>query len=116
MKTQVKFFQLIIALAISALLSFGFYSMDIDENKLLIALGGFLFFSATLTCVMGIKFETAGVSVNVRVLSAIFFVVGLLSHFVFSFFSSSIPLYVIVNGILILVYALIVNSLIKAAI
>ena len=115
MNTQIKFFQLIIAIAISALISFGFYSMDIEENKLLITIGGFVFFAVTLACTIGIRFETAGVSTNVRVLSSIFFVVGLLSHVVFSFFSSSIPLYVIVNGILILIYALIVNSLIKAA-
>ena len=115
MKTQVKFFQLIIAIALSALISFGFYSMDIESNKLLIAIGGFVFFAITLACTIGIQFETAGVSTNVRVLSSIFFVVGLVSHIVFSFFSSSVPLYVIVNGIVILVYALIVNGLIKAA-
>jgi hypothetical protein len=115
MKTQVKFFQLIIAIAMSALISFGFYSMDIESNKLLIAIGGFVFFAITLACTIGIQFETAGVSTNVRVLSSIFFVVGLVSHVVFSFFSSSVPLYVIVNGIVLLVYALIVNGLIKAA-
>ena len=115
MKTQVKFFQLIIAIAMSVLISFGFYSMDIESNKLLIAIGGFVFFAITLACTIGIQFETAGVSTNVRVLSAIFFVVGLVSHVVFSFFSSSVPLYVIVNGIVLLVYALIVNGLIKAA-
>ena len=115
MKTKVKFFQLVIAIALSALISFGFYSMDIESNKLLIAIGGFLFFAITLACTIGIQFETAGVSTNVRVLSSIFFVVGLVSHVVFSFFSSSVPLYVIVNGIVILVYALIVNGLIKAA-
>ncbi len=115
MKTQVKFFQLIIAIALSALMSFGFYSMDIESNKLLISIGGFVFFAITLACTIGIQFETAGVSTNVRVLSSIFFVVGLVSPIVFSFFSSSVPLYVLVNGIVILVYALIVNGLIKAA-
>jgi hypothetical protein len=65
MKTQVKFFQLIIAIAISALISFGFYSMDIEENKLLITIGGFVFFAVTLACTIGIRFETAGVSTNV---------------------------------------------------
>ena len=89
--------------------------MDIESNKLLIAIGGFVFFAITLACTIGIQYETAGVSTNVRVLSSIFFVVGLVSHIVFSFFSSSVPLYVIVNGIVILVYALIVNGLIKAA-
>lgn len=115
MKTQVKFFQLIVAIALSALISFGFYSMDIESNKLLITIGGFVFFAITLGCTIGIRFETAGVSTNVRVLSSIFFVIVLVSHFVFSVFSSSVPLYVIVNGIVILVYALIVNGLTKAA-
>lgn len=50
-----------------------------------------------------------------RVLSSIFFVVGFVSHFVFSFFGSSVPLYVIVNGVVILVHALILNGLIIAA-
>jgi hypothetical protein len=111
---KVNFIKSIIAIAVSALIAYGFYSFHDSENKLLLSVGSFMFVAITLLLTIGISFDLPRTSTNVRTVSAIFFLVALASNIIFSFVSFSVPLYIILNGILILIYTLITYSITKA--
>lgn len=104
----------IIAIAISLLISYGFYSYNHSGQNILLSIGGFVFLASTLILATGTNFELPRTTTNVRVVSGIFFVVGLISNLIFTFVSFAVPLYVITNGTLMLVFILIVNSINKA--
>lgn len=111
---KVNFVKSVIAIAISGLIAYGFYAFHNGENKLLLSLGCFLFTATTLLLTIGINFEFPRTTTMVRTVSGIFFVVALLSNFIFSFTDFSVPFYVIVNGILALIYVLIAYTISKA--
>lgn len=53
------------------------------------------------------------VGVSIRLLSVVFGVLGLLMNVVFAFFEYNMPLFVICNGVLLVLYLLMVQSLYK---
>lgn len=111
---KVNFIKSVIALAISGLIAYGFYSFHNSENKLLLCLGAFLFTAVTTLMSIGISFGLPRTTTMVRTVSGIFFVVALLSSLIFSFTDFSKQLYIIVNGILFLIYVLVSYSISKA--
>jgi hypothetical protein len=111
---KINFIKSIIALSTSGLIAYGFYSFHNSDNKVLLCAGSFVFILLTLLFTIGISFDLPRTSTMVRTVSAIFFVVALTSNITFSFVSFSVPLYVITNGLLILLYTLISYSIAKA--
>jgi hypothetical protein len=111
---KVNFIKSVIALAISGLIAYGFYSFHNSENKMLLIFGTFLFTAITTLLAIGISFELPRTTVMVRTVSGIFFAVALLSNLIFSFTDFSKPLYIIVNGVLFLIYVLVSYSISKA--
>jgi hypothetical protein len=103
-----------IAIGVCGLIAFGFYRFHDGENKSLLSLGSFLFSVVTLLWTIGINFEFPKTTTMIRTVSGIFFFVALLSNFLFSFSDFSAPLYVIVNGVIMLIYVLIVYTISKA--
>jgi len=108
---KVNFVQTTIAIAISGLISFGFYNFHSSENQLFLSIGSFIFLSITFALSIGINFELSRTTTNIRVVSGIFFTITLISNLIFSFFSFTKPSYLITNGILLLIYVLIVDSI-----
>jgi hypothetical protein len=111
---KVNFIQTIIAVAISILIAYGFYSFHNGESKLILSVGSLLFLSATLIMAIGISFKQSRTTTNIRVVSGIFFFVGVVSNLIFSFFHFVVPSYIIVNGILLLTFGLIAYSIFRA--
>lgn len=111
---KINFVQTIIAIAVSSLIAYGFYSFCGNKNKALLTMGSFIFLATTLVITIGVNFEKSRTTSNVRVVSGIFFAIALMSNLVFSFFTFSTPSYVITNGILLLIYMLIAYSINKA--
>tara|TARA_B110000908_G_C10037430_1_gene350199 strand:+ start:260 stop:604 length:345 start_codon:yes stop_codon:yes gene_type:complete len=111
---KLNFAQTSIAIAISLLIAYGFYSFHDSENKVMLSLGSFIFFATTLVTTIGVSFERPRTTTNIRTVSGIFFIIALFSNLVFSFLTFSIPGYVIVNGMLFLIFSLIVYSINKA--
>lgn len=96
----------IIAFAISALIAYGLYSWcrDADMQMLLSIFGG-ISLLLTLGGMLAISFEDSRTTVNVRVLSGVFAFLVILSNAIFCCISSfSTPLYVIINGLLLLTW------------
>lgn len=108
---KINFVQTIIAIAVSALIAYGLYSFHNGENKILLSAGSFVFLSVSLILSIGVNFEQSRTSTNIRVLSGIFFAIALISNLIFNFLSFSEATYIITNGILFLIYILIVYSI-----
>lgn len=111
---KVNFIKTIIAICVSGLIAYGFYSFHKTDNKLLLSLGSFAFLSLTLLFTLSITFSLPRTTTMVRTVSGIFFVVAFLSNLIFSFFNFSTPIYVIVNGIALMTYALVSYTISKA--
>ena len=106
--------QTIIAIAVSLLIAYGLYSFHDSENRLLLSLGSFVFLATTLVTTIGVNFEQSRTTTNIRVVSGIFFTIAFVSNLIFSFSKFSTPSYVIINGILLLIFVLIAYSINKA--
>jgi hypothetical protein len=111
---KINFVQSIIAIAISSLIAYGFYSFHQGTNSILLSAGSFVFLTSTLLFAIGASFELPRTTMNVKVVSGIFFLMGLISNLIFTFIVFSPPLYIISNGILLLVFILISYLIIKA--
>jgi hypothetical protein len=105
---KINFVPTIISTAVSLLIAYGLYSFHESENKILLIAGSFVFFATTLIMAIGASFEVARTTTNIRVVSGIFFAIALIGNLIFTFVNFSVPSYVIINGILILVFILIV--------
>ncbi len=103
----------LVAIAISALMAFGLWSLD-GELKNYVAVGAFSFLAGTLVPGIGIKYELVRRAVNLRIVSIVFFVIGLLINGAFSLINLSSTLYTIVSTIVFLIYVLLVNAIYSA--
>lgn len=111
---KINFVQTIIAIAVSLLIAYGLYSFHDSENKILLSTGSFLFLATALVMTIGASFAPPRTTTNIRVVSGIFFTIALISNLIFTFINFSVPSYIIINGILLLVFTLIVYSINKA--
>jgi len=111
---RINFAQTIIAIALSLLIAYGLYSFHCSENKILLCAGSFVFLAVTLIITIGASFELPRTTTNVKVVSGIFFTIALIINLIFTFISFSVPSYIIINGILLLVYLLIAYSIKRA--
>ena len=111
---KLNFVQAIIAIAISTLISYGFYIFNESENNIIFSLGSFVIFSTSLIFFLGTDFELPRTTTNVRVVSVIYFIVAMISSLIFTFINFTVPSFVITNAIMLLVYILIIFSIYKA--
>lgn len=110
MKTNT--FLSILAILASALLGYlAYYIAQNKENDLLCGMFSWLCFAATIIPTIGLQYDNERIGVNVRVLSAVFFIAFLISHFCFAGFGVKMPYYLIVNGLILLVYLTIFYSI-----
>lgn len=105
----------IIAVAISALLAYACYEICKFERVQWIITGG-AFLTIVIPCVlsMGVSSKEERGAVMLKTLSSIVLTIEIIANFVFVFFDFSVPVYVIINGLLLLVFALTYNSMYKA--
>ena len=111
---KINFLTTIIAIAISSLIAYGFYTFSSSENKIILSLGSFLFLSIALINMIGINFKQPRTTTNIRVVSGVFFGVFFFLNLLFSGFNFSIPTYVIINGIIFLLFMLIIYGINRA--
>jgi len=111
---KIDFIKTIIALAVSMLIAYGFFSLHHSENSQLLVFTSFVELFLSSFIVLGFRFELNRTTTNVRTVASIFFAVFLIVNIVFSFLIFSEQLYVILNGLIFLLGMLIVYSIIKA--
>ncbi|MES2487818.1 MAG: hypothetical protein V4581_17960 [Bacteroidota bacterium] len=100
-----------IAVGISALMAYGFYSFNDNALRMLLGIGSFITFALTLFFVLGVRFDFYAQNINTRYASTLFFTAFLVSHLLFSFLTFTQGLYVVVHGILLLLYLLVLYYL-----
>jgi hypothetical protein len=111
---KINWFLTFIALAIAALAAFGFYSANVDETyRALITIGAGLSLFITLGGILALSSPNGG-SLNIKVTSVLFFIALLIEHLVFGFTAIKLAPYVIITGILLLVYVLICYAITRA--
>jgi hypothetical protein len=103
---KVNLFQTIIALAIGALISYGFYIFNESDNSIILGLVNFLIFSTSLIFLLGTNFELITVKVNVKVASGIFFITAMISSLLFTHLNFIASICVISYAIMYLLYIL----------
>ena len=73
-----------------------------------------MFIATTLIFTISVSFEQPRTTTNIRVLSGIFFVLALISSLIFMLVQFNSPLYILINGIMFLIWLLIVYALKRA--
>ena len=101
----------LIAVAISALLAYACYEIcNYEHVRWVIAAGAFVTIGAPMMFALGVSSQHERSSVMLKTFSWVFLLIEMVSNGVFVFFDFSIPVYVIVNGLILLTFALIYNS------
>lgn len=108
-------FLIIVSVLIATLAGYGFYAANSGENfSLLLSLGSGLTFAITLIGTLGIKPKERAGNVNFKIISAIFFILFLISNLIFGFTGMSVAPYIIVNGVILLIYMIVGYGIIKS--
>lgn len=94
--------------AIATLLGYGFYA---GTENIFMALGSGILFFLTLSGTFSISFGRG--SANVKVLSFVFFILSFIEQLIFGFVGFRKAPYIIISGILILVYVMIFYAVVK---
>ena len=111
---KIDFVKIIIAVAISCLIAYGFYAIcKVDELRWLLTIVSGVAMTITLAFTLGIKPKAERTAVMFTTMSSIFFVVIAVMDFIFAFVNFSKPVFVILNGVILLIYALITNGMFK---
>ncbi|MBE6174244.1 MAG: hypothetical protein E7147_01690 [Rikenellaceae bacterium] len=104
----------LIVVLLVALIAYGLYAVseyDTVRGWLTGVSAAVLAVTGVLT--FGVSFEGERSSVMFKVLSGIMFFVFLFANLIFAFFEFGLPLYIILNGVLFLVYALTAVSIVR---
>lgn len=111
---KIDFVKTIIAVAISCLIAYGFYAIcKVDELRWLLAIVSGVAMTIVLAFTLGIKPKAERTALMFTTMSSIFFVVIAVMDFIFAFVNFSKPVFVILNVIILLIYALIANGMFK---
>lgn len=112
---NVRIIPMISAIGIGTLLAYGFYLFASDDHKLLIGVGTGILSVITLAMVMGFSYNNGGQGTNLRVAALAFFGIGLLSNGFFLIMGFSRDSYIIVHGIILLLFLWIENFIYNSA-
>ena len=107
-------FLALIAFAIAALAAFGFYSANAGEPyRLWIMAGAGISIFITLGSVLALSSPNGG-SLNIKVTALLFFIALLVEHLIFSFTAIGLTPYIIITGILLLLFLMILYGITRA--
>lgn len=104
---KVSVFPTLLTLIVAAAIGYLSYDMahkDSDPNALLVGVGTFLSIAITLGCVLGLNIKNGRMSVNLKVSSIVAFIVLVITNLCYAGFGVSMPYYVIVLTLLIIVH------------
>ena len=112
---KIKVIPVIISALISALLSYSFCLLcKVEDNAIIMAIGSWIGLFLTMSGLIGVSTEYPRTNINLRVVSAIFLVIFLITSIVFALVQFTPPTYIIVNGIILLTWVLITNGIAKS--
>ena len=102
----------LVAVAFSALLAYACYEIcDSERVRWVVTIGALLTIGIPSLLALGISVTLERSSVMLKALSSITFFIEIAMNGVFAFFDFNIPAYIIINGLILAVFALIYNSI-----
>ena len=115
MTIKLNTFLTFIAVALAGLSAFGFFIANEDDvYRILITCGSGISFFITLGGLLALASPSHGLTVNIRVVSGLFFTALMIEHIVFSFTGVRFPPYAIITGVLLVLYMLVCYLVIRA--
>jgi hypothetical protein len=116
---KINTFPFVISILISLLISYAFYTIDFgfqktEQFKLLSSIIAFIFSTTTLAFSFGASYESDRTGLVIRSFSIAYFIFGIFGLMLLKLFLLSIPVLVILSGIMILSYTLIVYFVFRA--
>lgn len=103
-----------IILVFSSLLGYWVYSVaETDTHATLAGVLSAICLATPLILGFGVSYNTSVVLVNIRALSCVLFLLMLIMHFYYAYTGITMPYYVLINGILLCIYAVIAYVIIK---
>lgn len=102
---KANLFLTFISIMLAALLGYlAFNVANGEENDVICGISSGICFATTLIPTIGIQYESGRLGTNIRMFSALFFIVFAISHFSYAGFGVKMPYYIIVNGIMLMIY------------
>ena len=106
--------KLIISLALSAIIAYGLYHFNRGDFSLVLTIGSFIFLGILSGTISGVGLTNRRASTNVKVLAGVFYPLALVVNIIFMFVNFTVPIYVIVNGLFLLIFISLAYSIGKA--
>lgn len=111
---KIDFFKGFIALALSALIAYACYSIcDYESLRWIVTCGAFVAIGTPLFLALGATADNPRGSVLMRITSWLVALLMIGINLIFAFCEFSTPWYIILNGIVLLLYALVFRGLLK---
>ena len=113
---KISWFPALLSLIVAVVLAWLAYDVAIDEQTDLdvyVAVGTAISVVLTLGVAMACKLENTKVGVNLKVWSALMFVVMLITNFCFAFFGVKMPWYVVLTTCLLVLHLGVARSISK---
>lgn len=102
---KANIFLTLISIVLATLVGYLAYNVASgDENDMICGISSGICFATTLIPTIGIQYKSGRLGTNIRVFSALFFIVFAISHFCFAGYGVKMPYYIIVNGIMLMIY------------
>lgn len=102
----------IIAIAMAILIGYLTFSIaEGEKNDIVCGITSTICFTAVLIPIVGLQYDSSKLGINIKIMSVIFLVVFLISHFSFAAICIRMPYYIIINGILLLIYIVILDRM-----
>jgi hypothetical protein len=101
---------LLIAILAGALLAYALWNLAGADTQGAIALGSFVFLASALACSAGLRYRDERAGRSVKLLGSVFFVVALLLNVFFAVTRFSTTVYVVVSGLVFLLFLFLANA------
>ncbi len=109
---KVNVFLTFIGILLALLIGYWVYDVASGkENDALCGACSTICLLATIIPTIGLKYESGRLGINLRILSILFLIIFLISHFCFAVHGVIMPTYLIVNGILLIIYLAILYNM-----
>ena len=98
----------IIAIAMAVLIGYLAFSIaEGEKNDIVCGIASKTCITAFLVTIVGLQNDSNKLGINIKIMSSLFLFVFLISHFCFAAICIKMPYYIIINGILLLIYIVI---------
>lgn len=110
---KLNFILTVIIICICSLIAYAFYIYAPTENKMVFTIGSFSFLLVSGIGLLALSFKQPRTTINVKTISMLTFLIGLILNIIAAIFKFKEPNYIIIFGLLLLFYLLLIYSIAK---